>query len=257
MSALRPAAALVALWFVASSTAWGRAHSIASPASVARVAFADAMDGSLVLDAGATLARALTGALCAVSIGLAMGLALGLRPALYRAVGPSLDVLRSTPPALAYPLFLLSLGHGEPARLATVTFGAVALVAIPVADSLVRAPVERRDIATLAGLRGLDALWTLHLPEAAPSLATGARLAISHGLVITVVTEMLVSPARGIGVRALGALQEYRADRLWLALLSAGALGAAMSGAVATIERRARAGRDGARDESPRSSTIR
>jgi sulfonate transport system permease protein len=256
MNALRPAAALLALWSLASVTAWGRARSIATPASVARVAVADTIDGTLVLDVGATLARALTGALCAVSIGLALGLALGLRPALYRAVSPSLDLLRSTPPALAYPLFLLSLGHGEASRLATVTFGAVALVALPVADSLVRAPVERRDIAKLAGLRGLDALRTLHLPEAAPSLATGARLALSHGLVITVVTEMLVSPARGIGVRALGALQEYRADRLWLALLLAGALGAAMSAAVAAIERRLSAGREGARDELSRRSEV-
>jgi ABC-type nitrate/sulfonate/bicarbonate transport system permease component len=229
---------LVGLWGAASLTSWGRAHSVPAIGEVACAAVAGVRDGTLLRDAADTLARALAGAGVAVVVGGAVGIGLGSRPSLWRALEPTADFLRSIPPVLVYPLLLLGFGYNEGARLATVAFGAIGMVLLPVAAALARAPAARADVVRLSGLRGWEALRVLHLPEALPALITGARLALGASLVITVVTEMLVGARFGLGVRALAALQEYRPERLWLVVLVAGALNAALSGALVAIERR-------------------
>lgn len=230
-------ALLAAIWTLASCTAWGRARSVATPLAVLRVTLADARDGALAQDLGATLARVLVGALCATVLGGALGIALGARPALLRAAEPAVDLIRAIPPILVYPLCLLGLGHSELSRGVTIAFGAFGVVVVPVAHALARIPIARWDVARLAGLRGAALLRTLLLPEAVAPLAVGARLALTQGLVVAVVTEMLVSPPHGLGVRALGALQEYRADRLWQVLLVAGMLSASLGALVERIAR--------------------
>lgn len=231
-----PLGLLLVAWGAASATAWGRARSIATPLAVARATVADVLDGSLPLDLAATAARALLGATAAVALGGAVGVSLGARPSTLRAAEPALDLVRSVPPILVYPLLLLALGYSELSRAAAITFGAFGAVAVPVAEALARMPVERRDAARLAGLRGVALARGLLLPEATPALVTGARLALSQGLVVAVVTEMLITPAHGLGARALAALQEYRPERLWQVMLAAGALSAAFTAGARAIE---------------------
>jgi ABC-type nitrate/sulfonate/bicarbonate transport system permease component len=230
--------ALLGLWGAASRSAWGRAHSVPTPAEVAHAAVEGARDGTLLCDCADTLARTLAGAGAAVLLGGALGLWLGGRPGLWRAVEPTADFVRSIPPVLVYPLLLLGFGYNEGSRLATVAFGAFGAVLLPVAAALARAPAARADVVRLAGLRGYAAFRVLHLPEALPALVTGARLALTTALVITVVTEMLVGSRHGLGVRALAALQEYRPERLWCVVLLSGALNAGLSGALVALERR-------------------
>ncbi len=230
--------ALLTLWVAASMTAWGRAHSVPTVLEVVRAAADGAGDGTLLRDCADTLARAVAGAGVSVVVGGALGLWLGARPALWHAVEPTADFVRSIPPILVYPLLLLGLGYNEGSRVATVAFGAFGAVLLPVAAALARAPAARADVVRLAGLRGYAAFRALHLPEGLPALITGARLALTAALVIAVVTEMLVGSRHGLGVRALAALQEYRPERLWCVVLLSGAINVALSGALVALERR-------------------
>lgn len=234
----RAAAGLVAAWALAAATRWGHARGVASPVAVLRATLADTLDGTLPADILATTARVLTGSLLATAMGLAAGVALGARPVVLRALEPLVDGARSVPPILVYPLCLLALGYSEQSRVAAVAFGAFGVVVVPVAQAVAATAMERRDAARLAGMTGIELARRLYLPEAAPALTTGVRLALSQALVVAVVTEMLVSPPRGLGVRALTALQEYRPERLWQVVLVAGALAASMNAAVHALEQR-------------------
>ena len=230
--------ALLALWGMASMTAWGREHSVPTLAEMTRAAVEGAGDGTLLRDLGDTLARVLAGAGVAVLLGGVAGVWLGGRPSLWRAVEPTADFVRSVPPILVYPLLLMGFGYHEGSRLAAVAFGAIGVVLLPVASALARVPPARVDVVRLSGLRGWAAFRVLYVPEALPALLMGARLALSTALVITVVTEMLVGSRYGLGVRALAALQEYRPERLWLVVLLSGGLNAVLSGALVALERR-------------------
>lgn len=227
--AIVPVVCLVALWTLASASAWARAHGVASPAAVLQSLAADLLHGGLWLDVVATLGRALAGTTLALCVGGAVGFCLGLRTGAQRSLMPVLELLRSVPPILVYPLLLLALGYGEAARLAAACFGAAGVVALPVAQALRATPQARRDAVALAGLGPWSRLRVLHMPQCADAVVTAARLAWTQCLVVTVVTEMLVTPPRGLGAVALGALQEYRADRLWAVIVLVACLSAAVS----------------------------
>lgn len=233
-----PTLLLLLGWSTASWSARGRAWGIPSPLAVLRTGAIDVIEGALAIDLLATGARAVAGGVVATVSGASLGLALGLLPGVRRASEPLVDLLRAVPPVMAYPIFLLALGYGEASRIAAAAFGAFGAVTLPVMTAIARIPLARRDIARVAGLDRLSALRLLYLPEAAPALATGARLATSQALVITAATEMLVGPTHGLGVRALVAMQEYRPDRLWLAVLLAGGTSAALSALVSAAARR-------------------
>ena len=63
------------------------------------------------------------------------------------------------------------------------------------------------------------------------------RVALVQALIIATATEMILGAPAGLGVRAVQAQLTYRADRLWLVIGLAGAVGLILSGLVATIER--------------------
>jgi ABC-type nitrate/sulfonate/bicarbonate transport system ATPase subunit/ABC-type nitrate/sulfonate/bicarbonate transport system permease component len=234
---LRVALGLGVLWALVGTTDWARVHGVASPFAVLRALVEALQGGALLGDAAATLARVVGGTAAAVVVGGSLGLWLGARRSRWREAQPVVDLLRSIPPALVYPVLLLALGYGEGSRVAAVAFGAFGVVVLPVVSALQRAPRERADIVRLAGLRGWAALRVLHLPEALPALVTATRLALAQGLVVSVVTELLVGARRGLGVRALTALQEYHPEGLWLVALVGGALGLGLNALVGALGR--------------------
>ena len=158
-----------------------------------------------------TPASTARGELAARSPG-AIGVWLGARPTLWRAVEPTADFARSIPPVLVYPLMLLGFGYNEESRITTVAFGALGMVLLPVASALSRVPAARADVGGAAGT----------------SPPRGAALAHHRRAV----------RATAFRVRALAALQEYRPEPLWLVILLAGALNAALSSTLIAIERR-------------------
>jgi ABC-type nitrate/sulfonate/bicarbonate transport system permease component len=169
---------------------------------------------------------------------LSLGIALGRRRATWRAIEPLLDFLRAIPPILTFPLFLLALGYGEASRVGCIANAAAGLVALHVGVGLSRAPRERAETVKLAGLAARDAVFVLHLHEALPALVTGTRVALTAALVVAVVSEMLIGADLGLGARALDAMLSYDAEVPWLVIALSGALGYALSGALAAVERR-------------------
>lgn len=230
--------ALLAAWAIAAAVKWPSARAVPSPVDVAALARDELLAGALWRDVLATVARAVTGVALATAAGVALGVAVGRTPRARRAAEPTIDFLRAIPPLLVFPVLLLGFGYGDRARVAAVTFGTCGIVAVHVAAALARAPAARRDIARLAGLRGARAFRLLYGPELLPGLLTGVRIALAQGLVIATATEMLLGARTGLGARALQAQLTYRTDQLWLVVLVAGAVGLALSAAVAALERR-------------------
>lgn len=231
-------ALLLAAWTACAWARWPSPRAIPSPGAVAACAARELTGQVVWLDLGATMLRVAIGVGIAAVVGGALGLVLGIARRTWRASEPSVEFLRSIPPILTFPLFLLALGYGESARIATIVFGTTGIVLLHVASGVARAPRERREAVQLAGLRGLDAVVQLHGREALPGFLLGIRIALAAGLVIAVVTEMLIGARHGLGARALDAQLSYRADELWFVILLAGVMGMALSGLIAALERR-------------------
>ncbi len=231
-------ALLIGAWTLAALAGWPSRRAMPTPSAFLGAAAHELVQARVWLDLLATLGRVLGALAIAVPLGGLLGIALGRRRATWRAVEPSLDFLRAIPPILTFPLFLLALGYGEASRLACTASAATGLVMLHVGLGLARAPKERAETVALAGLSARETFLVLHVYEALPGLLTGARVALAAALVVSVVSEMLVGAEHGLGARALDAMLAYRAELLWLVIALAGAIGWALSGALAAIERR-------------------
>ena len=238
--ALVAPALLIGLWQLAHLAGWPSPRAVPAPWDVARLGGSELAGPELWRDIGATLARVGAGLGIATLLGSAVGLLLGASRAAWRAAEPTLDFVRSIPPILTFPLCLLGFGYGDDARVAAVVFGTTGIIVLHVASALARAPRARRETLRLCGAGRLAELRELHFWEALPGLVTGLRVALAAALVIAVVTEMLVGAPHGLGVRARDAQIGYRADQLWLVIVVAGAIGWALSSALAAVERRLR-----------------
>ena len=229
----------LALWALLTESGLIVHRAIAGPIATFTSWWAAATAGSLLEDVAATGYRLFAG----VGLGLAVGLPLGLfvgASRLRRAVlEPGLDFLRAIPPLLVFPLFLLALGYNDRARIGAVAFATTLVMAMYIANAASRVSVDRRQILAVMGASRRQFLRWLYLYELLPGLMTGVRHAISTGIVVAVVTEMVVGAERGLGSRAVSAQIAYDAPTLYAVILTTGCFGYVVSMILLTLERHA------------------
>jgi ABC-type nitrate/sulfonate/bicarbonate transport system permease component len=89
-------------------------------------------------------------------------------------------------------------------------------------------------------------MWRILLPAAAPSIVVGMRVAVSVGLVVTIISE-LVGASTGIGGYLIDAQASFALPRLWAALLLLSLLGYGLNMIFSAVEHRWLAWHRGAR----------
>lgn len=217
-------------------------RALAGPLAIARALGAGLADGTLGVDVVATAGRALA----AVGLGMLAGVPLGLLVGLWpraRPVEPILDYFRAIPPLLILPVLLLAFGYGESARIGTAAAAAALVASLHVAAGARRGRPERARIFRALGASGWQRLRWLHAYETLPHVLTALRQAVAVSILVTVVVEMVLGSARGLGARAVAAQIAYDAPGLWSAIAVTGALGLAAGALVLAAERRCAAWR--------------
>lgn len=231
-------AGLLALWAVLAASGLVNPLFLASPAETLRAALELARSGRLAEDLGATGARMVAGVGLASLIGIPLGLALGYFRAGWEMAEGAVDFLRSIPPIVVYPLFLLSLGVSDASRVAVVVFGCTTVLVMHLAAAAGSVPEARLASVRLMGATPLQTLRLVVLPEALPHLFVGLRTIVSLGLIIVVVTEMLVGAPSGLGTRVVNAQMAYRTDELYAEIAVIGLLGLGLNHLLAWAEAR-------------------
>jgi NitT/TauT family transport system permease protein len=187
---------------------------------------------------GATLLRVMVGFLVASLFGIPIGLILGIRPSAWEAVEFLFDFFRSLPAVALFPIFMLFFGLGDTARIGTTAFSCGLVMVLHSYYGVARAPRLRRDLAAVMGAAKSEVLRRVILPDALGQILVGARIALSLGVVVVLVTEMVVVSETGLGRRLLEAQQRFRAADLFADVLLVGALGLGLNWAVGLFERR-------------------
>jgi ABC-type nitrate/sulfonate/bicarbonate transport system permease component len=189
----------------------------------------------------ADLAQTLEG--WAIGLGLAaalavpLGVAIGSWPLAYVMARPLIEFLRPIPSVALIPLAVLVYGTGLPDKVFLVTFAAFWPILIQAVYGVQDVDPVARDTARSFGLGPLRRLLVVTLPSAAPSIATGLRIASSVALILAVTAELVVG-APGIG-RTINAAQSGGAYPLMYALIVlTGLVGLALNLALRALERR-------------------
>jgi NitT/TauT family transport system permease protein len=209
---------------------------IPTPADVLAALVDMGQSGELGQHAKASLHRLFAGWSIGAGLGLAVGFAIGLYPVVRSAALPMVSALFAMPKIALLPVFIVWLGIGEGAKVATIAAGVFSPMAIAaysgvdgVDRNLIRM-AQSFDIPTAGIVR------KILLPGALPALLTGVRVSASIAIVLLVGAEMIAAQY-GIGALALNSGSLMRMDRVFAAVALLGAFGLTVSWTVGLAER--------------------
>lgn len=172
----------------------------------------------------------------AAAVAVPLGIAAGSLSRLDRPLSFVVHAARSVPSTALIPVAILFFGLGVRMKVSLViyaTFWPLLLNAIYGARQV--DPMMTTVARSLRWGRG-RILWRVVLPAAAPSIATGIRVAAGIGLIVVLSAELL-GASSGAGVVIVTFQQAERPDFVYAGIVLIGALGLAISASLSFLER--------------------
>lgn len=199
---LLPIAGVILFWWAMANSGLIRPFLLPSPVVVAERVIADIVSGSVFVNVGYTLYRALAGFLIAAAIGTTIGLLMVISGTAKWFFDPIVSVGFPMPKISLLPIFILWFGLDDASKIAMIAAGCVFVIT---ANAYAGASgVERQFVwsARMLGASRFRVLIDVVLPAATPQILTGYQIALPVSLIITLVTEMIMG-GDGLGGQLL------------------------------------------------------
>ncbi|MBV9598465.1 MAG: ABC transporter permease [Chloroflexi bacterium] len=182
------------------------------------------LDGSLLMNTGATLGRVGAGLLIGCVLGVVLGLVLGLVRTFRLAMIPILAVTMPIPKIALLPLLMLMLGLGDPSKVALVAISVFFIMAYNTMAGVVGIPEIYLDVGNTFGASRLNFYRTVAIPGSLPYMLTGFKLSVAVALLVVVPAEW--SGVRsGLGYMINQAWNTFSILDMYVALIALGVLG--------------------------------
>ena len=243
-------AALLGLWWLASSTGSISPRLLPPPAAVAEAAWdfvagpgratlpgVTRFSGGAGRHVAASVARWLSAFAAAAALGVPVGLALGLSRRAADLFDPLVQAFRSIPITAWLPISLVWFGLGEGAARYLVFVGAVFPIVIATADSVARVPRALVDTALMLGTHRAALAGKVYLPSALPGILTGLRLGLTLGWMSVIVGELTGTDV-GVGAMMFAAREVGRLDQIIVGMATFAVIGLAGDLILRTVSRR-------------------
>jgi ABC-type nitrate/sulfonate/bicarbonate transport system permease component len=229
-------AVLIALWWILS------AHSTSffwPPLSVIVAAFPQTWTADPVVhDVLPSLARLGAGYLTALAAGVAAGTAIGSSRTLRALCEPALEFFRAVPPPVLIPVTALFVGYtGSTGKVITIALGCLWPILLNTVEGVRSLDEVLRDTARSYRLGRVARLHHVVLRGSSPRIATGARQALSIGVILMVISE-LFGANRGLGAAIVQFQRGFAIPQMWTGIILLGLLGVLLSGLFRLVEHR-------------------
>lgn len=185
-----------------------------------------------------TVIRMLAGFSIGSALGVIVGLAMGFSERIYDMLEFIVDFFRSIPATALFPLFMIAFGIEDGSKIALAAWTCGLVMTVNTMSGVHSAKHLRIKAARTLNISGFNLLRKIILPEALPHIASGARIALSLSLIVTIVTEMFIGTDIGLGKRITEAQQIYAIPEMYVAIISAGFIGYTINRIAVGIERR-------------------
>ncbi len=195
-------------------------------------------DQNILFDISLTCYRTLFSFLLSCTIGVPIGLLMGYNIKVFRAFEFVVDFFRSIPPIALFPLFILLLGIGEPAKLGVPFYGCVLVIIVNSIYGVTNSPKLRRIIGQIYGFSKTRIFWRIVLPDSLPQVFAGMRTALSLALVLTIVVEMTIGSDNGLGKKIYDFHLLFDTPEMYAAILITGIIGYLLNKGFILIEKR-------------------
>ncbi|MBL3699190.1 ABC transporter permease [Leucobacter luti] len=238
-SAMRRAAALlalpailVALWWFGSA---GSTNYLNPPLSTTIAEFwptwfggEDFMATRFMRDVVPSVLRILAGYTLALVAGIVLGITVGTSRRIRATVEPVLEFFRAIPPPVLVPIFMLFMGIGDGMKIAVIAIGCLWPILLNTVEGVRAIDPVLRDTARSYRFSRWGTLRRVTLPGASPQIVTGARQALSIGIILMVISEMFAAKD-GLGFTIVQFQRSFAIPQMWGGVILLGVLGALLS----------------------------
>jgi sulfonate transport system permease protein len=190
-------AVVLGVWQVSASAA--DEYTFPELTEVAERAWTVWPSGPFLDGVAGSLKRLAAGFAIGAAIGVGLGLMIGSWSVAQQLLEPLAELLRAVPVIAVVPVAIVVLDFGDAMRVSVIAFGVCFPVLVNTVDGVRAVPTEARDTASMLHVGPVERVLRLNLPCALPSIMAGLRIAVSIGLVLVVISE-LVGETGGLGV---------------------------------------------------------
>jgi ABC-type nitrate/sulfonate/bicarbonate transport system permease component len=195
-----------------------------------------------------SLARLGIGYTIAIAAGIVVGTAIGLLPLLRKLTEPTLEFFRAIPPPVLVPVIALFAGYtGWTGKIITIALGCLWPILLNTVEGVRGLEPVLLDTARSYRLGFRRRLVFVVLPGASPRIFTGARQALSVGVILMVISE-LFGANRGLGAAIVQFQRSFAVPQMWTGIILLGVIGVVLSVVFRFVELRVLAWYLGQRD---------
>ncbi|WP_369373008.1 ABC transporter permease [Promicromonospora sp. Populi] len=181
-----------------------------------------------VQDVVPSVLRLLAGYGVALVAGIVLGVAIGSSRALRAWTEPVLEFFRAIPPPLMVPILMLFLGIGTTMKIVVIAIGCLWPILLNTVEGVRGLDPVLRDTARAYRLGRVATVRHLVLPGASPQIVTGARQALSIGIILMVISEMFAAQ-EGLGFSIVQFQRSFAIPEMWTGIILLGVLGVLLS----------------------------
>lgn len=227
--------ALVAAWWLASS---GSTDPLFPSLERILAAFGDTWIGPrLAEDLVPSVLRLAAGYVAALVLGVGIGVAIGLSRLLRALTEPVLEFLRAIPPPVLVPILMLVAGIGDGMKVLVIVFGCVWPILLNTVEGVRGVDEVLADTCRSYRITGVARLRSLVLRSASPQIMTGARQALSIGIILMVISELFAANS-GLGHAVVQFQRSFAYPQMWSGVLVLGLLGVVLALLFRLVESR-------------------
>jgi ABC-type nitrate/sulfonate/bicarbonate transport system permease component len=193
------------------------------------------LQGRLTTDVLPSLGLLLAGYVLALVLGISIGVAAGTSRSLRAFLEPPLEFMRAIPPPVLVPILILLAGPGDRMRVLVIATGCLWPVLLNTIEGVRGIDPVLRDAAAAYRLGPVRRLRTLVLRGASPQIMTGARQALSIGLILLVISEMFAA-SRGLGYATIQFQRSFAIPEMWSGIILLGLIGVVLALVFRAVE---------------------
>jgi ABC-type nitrate/sulfonate/bicarbonate transport system permease component len=234
-SSLAVLAALITLWWLASTNGWINRAFLPTPTNTAASLMHGLVYGELLAYTWSTLQRMLIGWVLASALGIGLGALIGISRRAREWIAPTLEFIRPLPASAVMPLAIALFGLSGDMVLAVVAFGSMWPVLLATMHGLAAVHPRLREVSQALQMGRLSFIAKIGLPNAMPDILSGMRLSMTVSLIVSVVGEMIASQS-GLGQSILLAARSFQASELFAGIVLLSTIGFATNALLALAE---------------------
>jgi ABC-type nitrate/sulfonate/bicarbonate transport system permease component len=199
--------------------------------------YKDAASGTLWINLGLTMFRALTGFVIASICGIALATVMARSKIARWFFDPIISVGFPMPKIAFLPIIILWLGVYDLSKISMVVFDGIFPVVTATLAGIAAVEKELLWSARNMGATERQIMWQIVLPAAAPQILTGLQVALPISLIVCIIAEMVMG-GYGLGGAMMGASRFANSPGVFAGIVEIAVVGYALIKAMAFARRR-------------------